>query len=360
MSTIAVNAITDANDGNTTTINGVTPNSANVVGKNLIINGAMQIAQRGTSTTGVTAYGYHTVDRFTQHFVNCGTWTISQDTDSPDGFSNSLKLDCTTADASPAASDRVGIQQRIEGQTLQQLAKGTTSAKSVTMSFWIKSNKTGDIQVNLYDLDNTRQIGNTVTINSAATWEKKSITFAGDTTGAFDNDNNLSLIIEWWLDAGTDYSSGAVPTSWETVNDADRAAGVTLALADSTSNYINITGVQLEVGESATEFEHRPYTTEVQLCERYYRRTGVIRFLTMGRFNQSTGQVYDWWVLSPAMRAAPTATTDGNFKATSGYTGELLVTTTDVKGIRLVSTRNASASQILYANEGELFIDAEL
>lgn len=313
MSTIAVNAITDANAGNTTTINGVTPNSANVVGKNLIINGAMQIAQRGTSATGVTAYGYHTVDRFTQHFVNCGTWTISQDTDSPDGFSNSLKLDCTTADASPVAGDRVTIQQRIEGQTLQQLAKGTASAKSVTLSFWVKSNKTGDIQVNLYDLDNTRQIGNTVTINSAATWEKKSLTFAGDTTGAFDNDNNLSLIIEWWLDSGTDYSSGAVPTSWETVNTADRAAGVTLALADSTSNYINITGVQLEVGESATEFEHRPYTTELQLCQRYYFKPAGA-YINWCGFKYGTG-VYSSIPLPVAMRANPTCvqTTGANW-----------------------------------------------
>ena len=270
MSTIAVNAITDANGGSTTSINGTTPNAYNTVGKNLVINGAMQIAQRGTSATGVTAYGYHTVDRFTQHFINCGTWTVSQDTDAPDGFSNSLKLACTTADASPAAADKVSIQQRIEGQTLQQLAKGTTSAKSVTLSFWIKSNKTGNIQVGLYDFDNVRQIANTVTINSSATWEKKTITFAGDTTGTLDNDNNLSLLVEWWFDSGTDYSSGSVPTSWEAVVNADRSAGTTLALADSTSNYVNITGVQLEVGESATEFEHRPYTTELQLCQRYY------------------------------------------------------------------------------------------
>lgn len=315
MSTIAVNAITDANAGNTTSINGVTPNANNVVGKNLVINGAMQIAQRGTSATGVTAYGYHTVDRFTQHFVNCGTWTISQDTDSPDGFSNSLKLDCTTADASPAASDRVGIQQRIEGQTLQQLAKGTTSAKSVTVSFWIKSNKTGDIQVNLYDLDNTRQIGNTVTINSAATWEKKSLTFAGDTTGAFDNDNNLSLIIEWWLDSGTDYSSGAVPTSWETVNNADRGAGVTLALADSTSNYINITGVQLELGDAATEFEHRPYTTEYQLCQRYFENIGVH---TTAALWSSYGATVNYinWQFKVEKRAIPTIS--GAVQGTAG------------------------------------------
>ena len=307
MSTIAVNAITDANDGNTTTINGVTPNSANVVGKNLVINGAMQIAQRGTSATGVTAYGYHTVDRFTQHFINCGTWTVSQDTDAPDGFSNSLKLACTTADASPAAADKVSMQQRIEGQTLQQLAKGTTSAKSVTLSFWIKSNKTGNIQVGLYDLDNTRQIANTVTINSAATWEKKSITFAGDTSGALDNDNNLSLIVEWWLDSGTDYSSGAVPTSWEAAVLADRNAGGTLALADSTSNYINLTGVQLEVGESATEFEHRPYTTEELLCFRYYYLDATDRWLCAITTNDSGYRRIDVNYPVP-MRASPTVT----------------------------------------------------
>ena len=198
----------------------------------------MQIAQRGTSTTGVTSGGYHAVDRFLENFINCGTWTVSQDTDAPDGFSNSLKLACTTADASPAASDKINIQYRIEGQTLQQLAKGTASAKSVTLSFWIKCNKTGNMQVNLVDNDNSRQIGNTVTINSASTWEKKSITFAGDTSGAFVNDNNLSCLIQWWLDSGTDSSSGAVPTSWETQVTSDSNAGGTLALADSTSNYM--------------------------------------------------------------------------------------------------------------------------
>ena len=316
MSTIAVNAITDANGGSTTTINGTTPNAYNTVGKNLIINGAMQIAQRGTSATGVTAYGYHTVDRFTQHFINCGTWTVSQDTDAPDGFSNSLKLACTTADASPAAADKVSIQQRIEGQTLQQLAKGTTSAKSVTLSFWIKSNKTGNIQVGLYDLDNTRQIANTVTINSSATWEKKTITFAGDTTGTLDNDNNLSLLAEWWFDSGTDYSSGSVPTSWEAVVDADRSAGTTLALADSTSNYVNITGVQLEVGESATEFEHRPYDTEFQLCQRYFKY--FVNHPGSGRQAFITGMVFSTSVAYSAitflpMRTAPTVTFSGTF-----------------------------------------------
>jgi len=272
MSTIAVNAITDANGGSTTTINGTTPNAYNTVGKNLIINGAMQIAQRGTSSAGITTSDYYTCDRWKILLASLGTWTSEQSTDAPDGFSNSLKLSCTTANASPASAEYAILHYYMEGLSLQHLAKGTTSAKKVTLSFWVKSNKTGDLQVNFYDNDNTRIIGNTVTINSSATWEKKTITFAGDTTGSLDNDINLSAFLEFFLDSGTDFSSGAVPTSWEAATNADRNAGGTLALADSTSNYINITGVQLEVGESATEFEHRPYTTEELLCFRYYVR----------------------------------------------------------------------------------------
>jgi|DEB0MinimDraft_6_1074348.scaffolds.fasta_scaffold26484_2 hypothetical protein len=272
MSTIAVNAITDANGGSTTSINGTTPNAYNTVGKNLIINGAMQIAQRGTSETGITTSGYKTVDRFKPGMVTLGTWTSEQSTDAPDGFSNSFKHTCTTADASPATGDIFQLWTGLEGQTLQQLAKGTTSAKSITLSFWVKCNKTGTAQVNVRDYDNNRMIGNTFTINTADTWEKKSITFDADTTGTLDNDNTLALGIEWNLDAGTTFTSGAVPTSWETTSTADRAAGVTLALGDATSNYFSMTGVQLEVGESATEFEHRPYTTELSLCQRYYWR----------------------------------------------------------------------------------------
>jgi hypothetical protein len=313
MSTIAVNAITDANDGNTTTINGVTPNSSNLVGKNLIINGAMQIAQRGTSTTGVTTNGYLACDRFFFYTDTMGTWTGEQSTDAPDEFSNSFKISCTTADASPAAGDRVNIQHRIEGQFLQHLAKGTASAKSVTLSFWIKSNKTGNMQVNLWDNDNSRFVSGTVTINTSATWEKKTITFVGDTVSNFDNDNGGSLFIEWWLDSGTTWSSGTSPTTWQANSAADRNANGTLALADSTSNYINITGVQLEAGDTATEFEHRPYTTELQLCQRYYQTLidgfgSGTTFTGRGDGGSGTGAFFTV-PLSVGMRASPTVTT---------------------------------------------------
>ena len=310
MSTIAVNAITDANDGNTTTINGVTPNSANVVGKNLVINGAMQIAQRGTSTTGVTVSGYFACDRFKTILTSLGTWTVEQSTDAPDGFSNSLKHSCTTADASPAAGDVLYLSQIIESQNLQQLAKGTTSAKSLTCSFWVKSNKTGTYIVGLQEFQNTRYIANSYTINAANTWEKKTITFAGDTTGTLANDNSAGLYLQFYLGVGSDYSSGTLATSWESTVNVNRAVGQ-VNLADSTSNYINITGVQLEVGESATEFEHRPYGTELQLCQRYYQEIGknANNLWVSAQYNSS-----NWWSTvqyRTEMRANPTITKSG-------------------------------------------------
>ena len=316
MSTIAVNAITDASAGNTTTINGVTPNSANVVGKNLVINGAMQIAQRGTSTTGVTVSGYFACDRFKTILTSLGTWTVEQSTDAPDGFSNSLKHSCTTADASPAAGDVLYLSQIIESQNLQQLAKGTTSAKSLTCSFWVKSNKTGTYIVGLQEFQNTRYIANSYTINAANTWEKKTITFAGDTTGTLANDNSAGLYLQFYLGVGSDYSSGTLATSWESTVNANRAVGQ-VNLADSTSNYINITGVQLEVGESATEFEHRPYGTELQLCQRYlpWFGSGADDQIGIGYATGST----TWLIFIPwkvQTRVAPTGIihgTDSNF-----------------------------------------------
>ena len=138
--------------------------------KNIIINGDMSIAQRATSTSSITGSGYHTIDRF--YLVNSmGTWTQSQSTDVPtgQGFAKSLKMDCTTADGSTAADDELVLRQQIEGQNLQYLKKGTSSAESLTLSFWIKATKTGTNIVELFDYDNTRQISQSYTISSANT-----------------------------------------------------------------------------------------------------------------------------------------------------------------------------------------------
>jgi len=240
--------------------------------KNLIINGAMQVAQRGTSISVANDALY--TDRFKTSFAGLGAFTATQSSDAPDGFANSLKFDCDTADASPSAGDYFVLHHNIEGQNLQHLKKGTASAEAVTLSFWIKSNKTGTLQLNLRDVDNTRNIGTTFTIDASATWEKKTLTFVGDTTGAFGDDNGNSLSLELWLGSGTNYTSGAVPTSWESAVASDRNAGGTINLADSTSNYLNITGIQLELGSQATDFEHRSYGEELALCQRYYHKVG--------------------------------------------------------------------------------------
>lgn len=268
--------------------------------RNLIINGAMQVAQRGTSFTSVTSSANH-LDRFQTILSGLGTWTVSQSTTAPTGFSNSLKYECTTADASPATTDYLVVYHKFEGQNLQHLKKGTASAESVTLSFWVRSNKTGTYQVNLYDNDNTRVIGSTYSISTADTWEHKTITYSGDTTGALDNDNELSLFVEWWLGSGTDYSSGAVPTSWETVVGTDRNAGGTVNLADSISNNFYITGVQLEVGDSASNFEHRSFGDELARCQRYFCKT-------YQHITSSYGATYNYinWRFPVEMRAIPT------------------------------------------------------
>ena len=221
--------------------------TGNVNFKNILINGDMSIAQRSTSKSSANTQAYHCTDRWFNVGMTIGTWTISQSTDVPagQGFAKSLKYDCTTAEASPGTGDQLHFSQRIEGQNLQYLKKGTSNAESLTLSFWVKTNKTGTYQVNLRDKDNTRIIGQTYTVSSADTWEKKTLTFAGDTTGTFDNDNGNSLECEWFLGAGTNYTSGSVPTSWEAESATDRAAGLTVNLGDSTSNEWYITGVQL-------------------------------------------------------------------------------------------------------------------
>ena len=243
--------------------------------RNLIINGAMQVAQRGTSSSGKTSGGYYATDRWGITIDNMGTWTISQETDAPDGsgLTNSTKFLCTTADASPASGDASICFTRFEGQDLQFLEKGTSAAKSVTVSFWVKSSTTGTYILELYDNDNARHINKSYTINSSATWEKKEITFAGDTNSGdtFGNDANLSLIVNWWLGAGSAYQSGTLATSWQEYATADRVVGQ-VNVAGANNNYFQVTGVQLEVGSVATEFEHRSFGEELALCQRYYYR----------------------------------------------------------------------------------------
>ena len=257
--------------------NGITADSLNIgqIGgrRNLIINGAMQVAQRGTSETGVTTTGVFVVDRFVNNVSDTAEFTISQSTTAPTGFANSLKWENTTANPSPSSTEYVTINHRIEAQNLQHLKFGTSDAQSVTLSFWVRSNKTGTYVAELLQPDaSNRHINKSYTINSADTWEQKTITFEGDTSGVINNDNGVGLIVTWWLNAGSVFNSGTLQTSWGALDQIARAVGQ-VSLADTIGNDFYITGVQLETGSVATPFERRFYGQELALCQRYFQVT---------------------------------------------------------------------------------------
>jgi len=318
---ITTTKIADANVTNPKLISGSQQNF-----RNIIINGDMSIAQRATSQASITSSGYFTIDRYRTGYVGLGTWTQSQSTDVPSGqgFAKSLKMDCTTADGSPASGDQLNIQTKFEGQNLQYLKKGTSSAESTTMSFWVKSNKTGTYICELLSESSGsyRQISKSYTISSANTWEKKTLTFAGDTSGAFDNDNSFGVEVNFWLGAGSTYSSGTLSTSWSSVTNANRAVGQ-VNLADSTSNEWYITGVQLEAGTTASDFEFLPVDVNLQRCERYFK---IVLRSTGGDTTICNGAMYDGsqffgtFEIGKGMRAIPTmsATSGTNFYGVVG------------------------------------------
>jgi len=275
--------------------------------KNIIINGDMSIAQRGTSGTLQNGTGgYLCIDRWNE--IEGGSesfvFTVSQDSDVPtgQGFVKSLKFDCTTADASLASDGALTFRQKIEGQNIQYLKKGTSNAVSTTLSFWVKSNKTGTYIISLVDVDNTRSISRSYTINTADTWEKKTITYPGDTSGAFGNDNGNSLQVEFYLGAGSNYTSGTLQTSWGSNVATNQRVGQ-VNLADSTSNYINFTGVQLEAGTTASDFEFLPYDVQLNRCYRYFHIGGA----SCGRSASTTGGT-TYYTYPLQMRSGPSIT----------------------------------------------------
>ena len=312
------------------------------IGKNLIINGNMQIAQRATSVTGITTAGYRTVDRYDVALNSAGTWSMSQDTDVPtgQGFASSFKIDCTTANASLSAASYGLAIQPIEAFNCQQLAYGAAGAKSVTMSFWVKSNKTGTYIFDLRNLDADKLISQAYTISSANTWEKKTLTFVGDTAGAINNDNGNGLQCSFWLAAGSNYSSGTLQTSWGTHSPANRAVGQ-VNLADSTANYINITGVQLETGTTATPFENLQYTTQLQLCQRYLPAfSGISNWFGFGIIVNSSA-LYSTVTYKVPTRVAPTGLV---ISSASHFTcGDFIATNNIASAISMSSAGTDSA-----------------
>jgi hypothetical protein len=349
--------------------------------RNMVINGAMQVAQRGTSFTGVgNGDNAYYLDRF--KFAEAGSpngeFTITQASDGPNGFANSMKFDCTTAETALAANEAIRLIYNFEGQDLQHLKKGTSNAEYVTLSFYVKSNLTGTAVVGLYDNDNTRYNAKSYTIDSANTWERKVLTYQPDTTGTLDDDNALSLQIYFWLQAGSNKTSGTLPSNWESNTEANQAVGQTINIASSTDNDFFITGVQLEVGSQATPFEHRSFGEELALCRRY-----TYVFGTSGNNNEviqwgaANGTVTMTGInqLPTKMRTQPTLTATAsdfsvyNFAdaATKDCTGASLITSISSEDFAYIDWTCASmtnAAVCLLRNDGtanrKLIFSAEL
>ncbi len=326
-----------------------------------------------------SADSYVNIDRWKTRVFNQGVFTVSQSTTVPagEGFAHSQKWDCTTADGSPAASDFLIFEQKMEGQNLQHLEYGTSSAKKLTVSFHVRSNKTGAYTIGLYSADGSRHIESSYTISSADTWEKKTVTFAGDTGGTINNDNGEGMKLWFWLGAGSNFSSGTHATSWAAYSQANVLVDNQVNMADSTDNEWYITGVQLEVGDDASDFEKLPFDVQLQRCQRYFQQ---IPHTASGSW-----QAYPMWgvnanvmstriQLPVTMRSNPTGafvgTRNTDFKAyyNGGYqtlTGESATDTTD-DSFRIdfsssgAFAANESGGAYIVTTSGRITLNAEL
>ncbi len=271
MSVLKVTTIQDASGGNTATINSMTPTADSLQGfRNRIINGDMRIDQRNATTTvNDSSANFYSVDRwYGTGEATDGVFTLAIANTGPSGFTNSLKATVTTADASLGATQRYIVAQRIEGTNVSDLAWGSASAKTVTLSFWVFSSVTGTFGGALRNSAADRAYPFTYAINSANTWEQKSITIVGDTSGTWLTTTGVGIFLAFSLGSGTDRSGTA--GAWNGNNNFS-ATGATSVIGTLNATWY-ITGVQLEVGSVATPFERRDYGRELAMCQRYYQK----------------------------------------------------------------------------------------
>ena len=239
--------------------------------KNMVINGDMRISQRyGTTATTITAQSY-VIDRYRCEDNTTGSTTHQQVTDAPPGFHNSLKVTVTGADTSVDAGDFHYFRQIIEGNNINHLNWGSSNAKTVTLSFWVKSSVTGNHGGSLWNNAFNRSFPFIYTINSANSWEYKSITVPGCTDGTWESGINRGINIGFVQNVGSVYQGP--PGQWNSAGDVGPTNHVNLTATNGATWYI--TGIQLEVGRNATEFEHRSYGEELALCQRYYQKKRI-------------------------------------------------------------------------------------
>jgi len=337
--------------------------------KPLIINGDMAVAQRATAATTITHAAYNTIDRWSQNFTaSTMVFTAERSTTVPSGqgFGYSWKIDCTTAEASLAATSRLMLYTRLEGQDCQLLKFGTASAETITLSFWVRSNKTGTYQVNLWNSTLSGYISSTYAISSGDTWEKKVLTFVGDQNTALANTNASALQPEFVLVGGGNYTGGTmVPnttTTWPSYVTDTRAANQGVNLADSTSNDFYITGVQMEVGEYTSStlppFQHESYGNNLARCQRYFCKISPKLSSVTGRGYQASGAVItNRFQFATVMRTEPTCAIAGTWNVTN-LTGNPAFNSFDVSGFTLGATTSAAGDAYYYPDGTDDYLTA--
>ena len=310
--------------------------------RNMIINGAMKVAQRGTSKTGVSSSGYYTVDRWAFYpgsVEDSLDYTMSQSTDAPDGFANSLKMECTTT-GTIDSSHNVYVRQFFEAQDIQHIGFGTSNAQPFTVSFWVKCSKTGLFTLSIFRTGTNRTTGLAYTVNSANTWEYKTLTFQPDTTGAVNNDNGNGMQVAFFMTAGSGQKLGTFTNgNWESYNVNNYASSGQVNIATDGDTFA-ITGVQLELGKVATPFEHRSYGEELALCQRYYYR---VQDMTAGdrvgsAFASTSSSAQCFLSFPTSMRTNPT----GSYSGAAGWSFGTSGGTYTASGLTLSANKTGS------------------
>ena len=329
--------------------------------RNIVINGGMQLAQRATSSTST---GYCSLDRFPIYPNNMDNlaYTWAQDSTVPagEGFSKSAKLSVTTAESALAADEILRVLNRIEGQDMQQASWGTSGAKPLTLSFYVRSNVTGTYAVEFrMNAGGNNSLSKNYTISASNTWERKTITFPANTSTNFNNDTTNACELGWYLAAGTNFTSGSLASDYGANATNTRAAGQTANVASSNSNTWYITGIQMEVGSQATPFEHRSLGDEQNLCWRYYYKTNQGNHMLKTTSTGSSGDYYWYYYLPIPMRASPTCTVDGGSDNYNHTASPSIMVRGSLNMANINYSKTGTASNAYFTMDG-ITADAEL
>ena len=339
MTGLFTNTIAEATSGSGITFSNDIVPATPLSNRNMIINGAMNVYQRGSLSITQSNNGGFALDRFGyEQNTNMGQWegTMSQHTMSSadyntTGFANALKLLTGTHETAVGADEYARIHTKLESQDIKHLQYGTASAKTTTLSFWVNSSVAGTYGITMYSqCSQARTINKTYTINTADTWEKKTLTIVGDTGQAHNDDNALGMMIVWSLASGSNYD-GVNSTSWANYSTTNLNGGHAQdGVITTSSATFYLTGVQWELGSVATPFEHRSYGDELLRCSRYYHKHHSGADASGGAGNNDLYQNYlniIWYSSVNArglyhhpvpMRVNPSFSASGNFQTITG------------------------------------------